>query len=457
MDAHTHDDSPATKKRTLAALRATEEWVRDMRRKLQLEIYGPFSLFSQLPLEVLYIVLQEVLVDDLRHPKRPSACISLLSTCRQARALLHGWSVHAYHLMGGIPLEPAIELRFYLRALKRVRRGRAMEAGCNYKAARLNTTGAHGEVVAPGPDVPDLKLLAYAGHYKAIQWVLSEVGDIGPLIRLAGHRKYRWTVVYNMVPAARWDVVKFAEHVQGNINNPPVGDTLRESMRQVFCDREAWVHALQCTRSYPDFVECLLPLYRDGWLAEWGDLPYDFSSNVVCSAAQSEFRLARVPASSSDPVNPIVRHNVLVAMAGPHWEELELRSAVHAPVYVMPAGPDASFTPRLHTCDRCRHVSITERIRRAHKRGATIVPNDALLNSLGDWATLMDVAGWLHWSPTVALLQHMAKLPGQRCAGMERIAVLSGGRGEWRSFVDRLPDNPLRRRLMAVIPHLQCK
>jgi len=445
MDTHTPDDSPATKKRTLAALLATEQWVRDMRRKLHHEIYGPFSLFSQLPLEVLYIVLKEVLVDDLRHPKRPSACISLLSTCRQARALLHGWSVHAYHLMGGIPLEPVIELRFYLRALKRVRRGRAMEAGCNYQAARLN-----GGVVAPGPDVPDLELLAYAGHYKAIQWVLSVVGDIGPLVRLAGCHKYKWTVVYNMPPVARGDVVKFARHVQGNINNAPVGDTLRESMRQVFSDREAWVHALQCTRSYPDFVECLLPLYRDGWLAEWGDLPYDFSSNVVCSAAQSEFRLARVPASLIDPVNPIVRHNVLVAVAGPHWEELELRSVVHTPA-------EACFTPRLHSCDRCRHVSITERIRRAHKRGATIVPNDALLNSLGDWATLMDVAGWLHWSPTVALLQHMAKLPGRRCAGMERIAVLSGGRGEWRSFVDKLPDNPLRRRLMTVIPHLQCK
>lgn len=442
------DDSPATKKRTLAALQATEQWVRDMRRKLQHEIYGPFSLFSQLPLEVLYTVLQEVLVDDLRHPKQPSACIALLSTCRQARALLHGWSVHAYSLMGGIPLQPAIELRFYLRALKRVRRGRAMEAGCNYQAARLT-----GGVVAAGPDVPDLELLAYAGHYKAIQWVLSVVGDIGPLIRLAGRHKYKWTVVYNMVPAARSDVVKFAEHVQGNINNPPVGDTLRESMRQVFSDREAWVQALQCARSCPDFVESLLPLYRDGWLAEWGDLPYDFDSDVVCLAAQSEFRLARVPASTIDPVNPIVRRNVLVAVAGPHWEELELRGVVHS--------PSGSWCPPclpcLHSCDLCRHVSITERIRRAHKRGATIVPNDALLNSLGDWATLMDVAGWLHWSPTVVLLQHMAKLPGRRCAGMERIAVLSGGRGEWRSFVDRLPDNPLRRRLMTAIPHLQCK
>lgn len=426
--------TPESKKRTLAALLDMERWVRAKRTKLHHDIYGPFSFFSQLPLELLYAVLQHVLVDDLRHPSQPSACVALLSTCRRARALLHGWSVHAYGLMGGIPLEPAIELRFYLLALGRVQQGRAVEAGCKGGAVAVKCT--------PTGEVPDLQLLAYAGHYKAIQWVLSVVGNLDPLLALVRSGRYMWTVVHNLVPPAQRDVVQFVQCVEGHARDQRVYPILREAIGRAFHQRGAWMEAVKRAGGNTHFMAAVLPLYGDGWLAEWGDLFYNFGCEAVCAAAHSRFRLAFVPASADDPVNPVVRDNALVAVTSPHWEELNLRGVV--------------CTPRPHhLCDQCFRVDLVERVRRAHKRGAVVVPNKALLTDLGSMERLMEVADLLYWRPTLGVLWQISKMPGRRCAGMQRIAVLSGGCGEWREFVGALPANPLRRRIMAVLPQFQ--
>jgi hypothetical protein len=439
-------ESLASRKRDLAALLATERWVRVTRKKLHHDIYGPFSLFSTLPLELLHAILDLVLADDLRHPDRPCASVALLSTCRDARDLLHGWSVHAYHLMGGIPLTPATSLpatwlRFYLRALNRVRRGRAMEAGCNPAASRFPIHAM------PPCETPDIGLLARANHHDAIQWLLTSTADLEPLVNQAFRGKHVETVLHNLTLAARRDIRKFADCADDYVLNPDVGLLFQQATQRAFAhQREPWIRAVViCVQTLnPRFMSVLLPLYQDGWMTRW-ELPLDmrYHSNGVCTAAHTAFPLLCVPASASDPVNPLVKTDPLVAVTSPRYKELTLTGVV--------------CTARgLHQCRKCSAIGIVERIRRAHKRGAVIPLTDGLLACFSGIDGLVEAAAAIQWgAPTLEQLRWISGMRGKRCAGMERIAILSGGRGEWAAFMAELPDNALRRRLKGVISPIQ--
>jgi hypothetical protein len=64
---------------------------------------GPLSLFSVLPLEILYSILDDLFLTEL-HGESPNDCSTMrfFLTCRAARSLRESWCQHMYRKLGGM-------------------------------------------------------------------------------------------------------------------------------------------------------------------------------------------------------------------------------------------------------------------------------------------------------------------------------------------------------------------
>lgn len=111
-------------KRKLECLQVEERHLRDQlktivdkRLRLQEEYYGPFSFFSQLPLELIFVILEHIVKAHIRKGLPVRQSYNLLLTCRGAHQLSNAWATHLYRRMGGIRADLARPLGQFCREL----------------------------------------------------------------------------------------------------------------------------------------------------------------------------------------------------------------------------------------------------------------------------------------------------------------------------------------------------
>lgn len=72
------------------------------RARLHVEYYGPFSFFSMLPLEIIFLILEYVVKAHVQERKPMRQSYNLLLTCRDANQLSGAWATHLFSRMGGV-------------------------------------------------------------------------------------------------------------------------------------------------------------------------------------------------------------------------------------------------------------------------------------------------------------------------------------------------------------------
>lgn len=75
----------------------TGAWV-----QLHHDVYGAFSLFSLLPLELIFVILEHVVRQELAQRCRVSGAFNFFLTCRAASDLRSEWAHHLYMQLGGL-------------------------------------------------------------------------------------------------------------------------------------------------------------------------------------------------------------------------------------------------------------------------------------------------------------------------------------------------------------------
>lgn len=75
----------------------TSAWVH-----LHHDIHGAFSLFSLLPLELIFVILEHVVRQELKQRSKVSGAFNFFLTCRAAGALRSEWAHHLYMQLGGL-------------------------------------------------------------------------------------------------------------------------------------------------------------------------------------------------------------------------------------------------------------------------------------------------------------------------------------------------------------------
>lgn len=106
-----------SRKRELDALSEQEqklqtelENVKAKRARLHVECYGPFSFFSMLPLEIIFLILEHVFKVHVREGLPACDSYNFLLTCRDAYQLSGAWATHLFSRLGGIRHEWAPSL-----------------------------------------------------------------------------------------------------------------------------------------------------------------------------------------------------------------------------------------------------------------------------------------------------------------------------------------------------------
>lgn len=435
------DQTCISRKRTLDAFIATERWVRATRMRLQDDLYGTFSFFSTLPLELLYCVLRHLLRHDLANPTAPWASLGLLSTCRDARALLPAWVAHAHRTMGGIPTQQDLSLQFYMKALGRLRRAQFRAAGCN-------VLGVRGICQSN-----DLALLHEHHYTEAVEWVVGTAQPCDALHALMclgeampGEHSF---VVQQATRVAAKDVGAFCRYL-GNWYAAYKHDLLERVVRAVLGARDAWVLAFNFIATpgvlrYPNLTRTLLQTYRAGLLQSWEGLAPVIHPNLACMVVRHAPALLHLPLSATDASpNPLVRQHLLVCASATGWEQLRLQGVTLT--------PRDAVGPHVYpgVCPECFiSVDTAERLRRLHARGCVIAPSYCIFNLLKCIDVVVACAHVFAWpdGPTVQDLDAISRLKGARCKGMVRLHQLCRGAGEWAQFVAQLKDKPLRRKL----------
>jgi hypothetical protein len=451
-------------KRTLDELLNTEQWVRNMRLRLQGKLYGAFSFFSRLPLELLYCILEHLLVHDLRNTGSPWASVGLLSTCRDARALLPGWCAHAHRILGGIPTQQELGVSFYLKALCLVRYATFQEAGCDYNASPLVTRGkVNWRRLLPSQ--PFLHFLVQHNYSEAVEWVVTSSPtqvSMHQLLALSEKgTEHDEFIVEQVSRLASKYTPSFIDYQQMYIWRtdkslvPSVARLLDQVVARAFGNRDAWVHGfrLMCVtqlhyrpQESRELLRAFLPLYQEGWLTSWAGLPVPEFPEFACLVAHYAPALQDVPVSGTDnAVNPLVRQNLMKFVCAPGWVRLSAHGLTCAPTGVAAT----------HTCRLCKSVRVTERVKRLHSRGCTVHATQGLLKSCGTVDELVKCAKYFTWAeggPTAEDLKLISDMRGSKCVGMAKLYEVCQGTGQWRVFVFSLnPGCPLRRRLERLL------
>lgn len=89
-----------------ASLRRQLGEVQHKRMKLETRLYGTFCLFSRLPTELLFLILDTVLAADMARPGPCASVFAFFNTCSAARSLRDEWVRHAYRQLGGLLPDP---------------------------------------------------------------------------------------------------------------------------------------------------------------------------------------------------------------------------------------------------------------------------------------------------------------------------------------------------------------
>jgi hypothetical protein len=434
-------DEPFTsRKRTLDAFLATERWVRATRRRLQEDLYGAFSFFSTLPLELLYCILGHLLRHDVANPTAPCATLGLLSTCKDARALLPAWCAHTHRTMGAIPTQQELSFQFYMKALGRLLRGQFRGAGCHMPGVLRTCRSA------------DLIFLQEHHYTEAMEWLVETshlpMDAISALMTLAEkvpgeHRfavQHATRVAANNVDALCRYLINWCWSYKHNL--------LEGVAESVLSNTDAWVKAFNLiatttfTLTLHNFAKMLLRMYRVGWLQSWEGLPAYIDSELAWIIVRHAPALLRLPFSATDASpNPLVRQHLLVCATAAEWEQLNLQGMTYT----------LEPSQVLHWRSTCARVGVPERLRRLHARGCVIVPNGwSLFDCIEDVVACAHVFAWPH-GPTAEDLTQMARLKGDRCKAMARLHGLCGGAGDWAGFVAHIKDSALKRKLAPLL------